>query len=147
MVSSSTRSTTGPPAVKEPAREFINSLDLSARMRVFVQIDKLKKGNPGQGHGVGKVNELVIDVGPGFRVYYALVDKLTLILLLTAGDKHPAGGYQECKGVLARSPHERKESRDGKGREGEGKGSCERERSKAWQKIKLVLSALALPNI
>ncbi|WP_413578589.1 type II toxin-antitoxin system RelE/ParE family toxin [Bdellovibrio sp. HCB290] len=74
-------------AGKEPAREFIASLDIKARMRVFAQIDRLKEGNSGSGHGVGGISELRIDYGPGYRVYYVIVQGLALILLLTAGDK------------------------------------------------------------
>lgn len=72
---------------KEPAREFISSLDKQARARVFAQVDRLKAGNKGKGHGVGKVQELVIDAGPGYRVYYSLVESGELILLIVAGDK------------------------------------------------------------
>ena len=71
----------------EPAKAFIHSLDQRMRARVFVQIDRLKSGNPGRGHGVGKVQELVIDAGPGYRVYYTIVESGEVILLLVAGDK------------------------------------------------------------
>jgi len=36
-------------AGREPARDFINGLDLVPKMRVFAQIDMLKKGNVGHG--------------------------------------------------------------------------------------------------
>lgn len=72
---------------REPAREFISSLDKRAKAKIFVQIDRAKLGNPGQGHGVGGISELIIDDGPGYRVYYAIVDGLTLLLLLAAGTK------------------------------------------------------------
>ncbi len=72
---------------REPAREYINSLDKAARARVFVQVDRLKTGNPGRGHGVGKVQELIIDSGPGYRVYYSIVESGEILLLLIAGDK------------------------------------------------------------
>ena len=72
---------------REPARDFIGSLDPVAKARVFLQIDRLKKGNAGKGHGVGGVSELVIDYGPGYRVYYVVVNGRALILLLTAGSK------------------------------------------------------------
>lgn len=72
---------------REPAREYITALDASVKARVFVQIDRLKMGNPGRGHGVGSVQELVIDLGPGYRVYYSIVESGEMILLLVAGDK------------------------------------------------------------
>jgi putative addiction module killer protein len=71
----------------EPAREYIASLDKMARARVFVQLDRLKAGNPGKGHGVGRVQELKIDYGPGYRVYYSIVESGEVVLLLVAGDK------------------------------------------------------------
>lgn len=73
---------------KQPAKEFIDSLDKAAWAKVVVQIDRLASGNKSHGHGVGGgVSELVIDFGPGYRVYYAIVEGKTLILLLTAGNK------------------------------------------------------------
>lgn len=72
---------------QEPAREFLTGLDKAPKAKVFVQIDRLKAGNSGKGHGVGGVSELIIDDGPGYRVYYSIVDGMALILLLTAGTK------------------------------------------------------------
>ena len=47
----------------------------------------LKTGNFGAAKSLGDgVFELRLDFGPGYRVYYAL-EKKTLILLLTGGDK------------------------------------------------------------
>ncbi len=72
---------------REPAREFISSLDKVARLKIFTQIDRAKTGNFSHGHGVGGISELVIDFGPGYRVYYAIVENDMIILLLTAGTK------------------------------------------------------------
>ena len=72
----------------EVYREWINGLkDLAGRARVQVRVDRLVHGNPGQ-HRVltGGVCELKIDVGPGYRVYYAERSGV-LIVLLAGGDK------------------------------------------------------------
>ena len=61
--------------------------DLRGRARVQARIERLAAGNPGQ-HRVLKhgVSELKVDVGPGYRVYYAQRQEV-LIVLLCGGDK------------------------------------------------------------
>lgn len=50
-------------------------------------MDRLVHGNPGQHRALtGGVNELKIDVGPGYRVYYT-ERKGVLVILLAGGDK------------------------------------------------------------
>lgn len=52
-----------------------------------MRLKRLASGNPGDVRPVGKgVSELRIDMGPGYRVYYA-ADGDELILLLAGGDK------------------------------------------------------------
>jgi putative addiction module killer protein len=72
----------------EVFRKWIDGLkDRSGRARVLVRIDRLIAGNPGQHRVLADgVCELKIDVGPGYRVYYALRGS-TLLLLLAGGDK------------------------------------------------------------
>ena len=72
---------------REPAKEFISGLEKLPRLKIFSQIDRAKLGNFGKGHGVGGISELVIDYGPGYRVYYSIVENNLVILLLTAGTK------------------------------------------------------------
>ena len=61
--------------------------DRGAKLRIQVRIDRLAFGNPGQ-HRVlaGGVNELKIDHGPGYRVYYVQQGE-TVVILLCGGDK------------------------------------------------------------
>jgi putative addiction module killer protein len=48
---------------------------------------RIQLGNFGDHKYIGEgVSELRIDVGPGYRVYYAVSGK-TVIVILTAGDK------------------------------------------------------------
>jgi putative addiction module killer protein len=50
-------------------------------------LDRIQLGNLGDYRSVGSgVFELKIDYGPGYRVYFAQVDSL-IILLLCGGDK------------------------------------------------------------
>lgn len=61
--------------------------DLTGRARVLMRIDRLIHGNPGAHRNLTEgVSELKIDVGPGYRVYYALRGDV-LLLLLIGGDK------------------------------------------------------------
>ena len=61
--------------------------DLTGRARVLMRVDRLIHGNPGAHRNLTEgVSELKIDVGPGYRVYYALRGDV-LLLLLIGGDK------------------------------------------------------------
>ena len=61
--------------------------DLQGRARIDIRIKRLADGNPGDVRPVGKgVSELRIDVGPGYRVYYATRGD-EFIVLLAGGDK------------------------------------------------------------
>ena len=72
-------------------RRWIDSLkDLEGRARILVRIDRLAHGNTGS-HRVLKcgLRELKIDVGPGYRVYYA--QRGNILVLLLGGDKSSQG--------------------------------------------------------
>jgi putative addiction module killer protein len=73
---------------KEPARDWLTSLkDHKGQARIYTRIERAESGNFGDHRPVGDgVMELRVDVGPGYRVYYAL-DGTEIILLLLAGNK------------------------------------------------------------
>jgi putative addiction module killer protein len=61
--------------------------DRAGRARILVRVERLIAGNPGAHRRLhGNVSELKIDVGPGYRVYYAQFGT-RLLLLLGGGDK------------------------------------------------------------
>jgi putative addiction module killer protein len=68
--------------------EWIDSLqDIKAQARIAARLLRLENGNFGDCRPVGEgVWELRIDWGPGYRVYYAIVEK-RVILLCEGGDK------------------------------------------------------------
>jgi len=69
------------------AKWFARLKDIRAKARVDIRIRRLSLGNPGDVRPVGKgVSELRIDVGKGYRVYFAQRGE-QLILLLVGGDK------------------------------------------------------------
>ncbi len=61
--------------------------DRQAKARIEVRIRRLSLDNPGQYRSLKNgINELKIDYGPGYRVYYTYRNQ-TLVLLLCGGDK------------------------------------------------------------
>jgi putative addiction module killer protein len=61
--------------------------DASVRARVQLRIDRVESGNFGDSKSLGSgLHELRIYVGPGFRIYYAMLES-TGALLLCGGDK------------------------------------------------------------
>ena len=61
--------------------------DRQTKARIEVRIRRLSLDNPGQYRSLKNgINELKIDYGPGYRVYYTLRNQ-TLVLLLCGGDK------------------------------------------------------------
>ncbi len=61
--------------------------DLKAKARIAARIDRLAVGSLGDCKPLtGGVAELRVDYGPGYRVYFARVGKVVL-LLLGGGDK------------------------------------------------------------
>lgn len=71
-----------------PFSEWLTSLhDARARAKVRVRLDRIRLGNFGDCRGVGEgVQELRIDYGPGYRVYFGQVG-LTIVILLCGGEK------------------------------------------------------------
>lgn len=69
-------------------RAWIEGLaDAEGRWRVLRRVNRLMEGHPGSHRYLGKgLFELKIDVGPGYRVYYALHGSGRFVLL-AGGDK------------------------------------------------------------
>lgn len=75
-------------AGERPYEAWVLSLrDAGTRSRVEKRIVKLRRGNPGDFKFVGEgVYELRLDIGPGYRIYFAFSGR-RLVLLLCGGDK------------------------------------------------------------
>ena len=76
-------------------QEYLNSMkDIKARIAILRRIDRAAKGNFGDHRENirGGVCELKIDIGPGYRVYYAVFNNTMVLLLLNAGTKKDQQG-------------------------------------------------------
>lgn len=72
---------------ESPFEEWMMSRrDVQTRMRLYRRINKLRQGNPGDFKKVDGIIELREDFAGGLRIYCAIVDSETL-LLLCGGDK------------------------------------------------------------
>lgn len=72
----------------EQFRSWLNALrDRKARLRIDDRLRRLASGNAGDTKSVGDgLQELRLNFGPGYRVYYIWRDGV-LIILLNGGDK------------------------------------------------------------
>ncbi|WP_296000565.1 type II toxin-antitoxin system RelE/ParE family toxin [Rugamonas sp.] len=73
---------------KDHYQEWLNSLrDRQAKIAVIRRVARLETGLAGDRKSVrGGILELRVDVGAGYRIYYAFVDR-TVILLTCGGNK------------------------------------------------------------
>lgn len=71
-----------------PLTDWLSTLrDVQAKIAIRRRIDRFEAGNPGKTRYLRDgVSELKIDMGPGYRVYYAQHGK-TIVLLLCGGSK------------------------------------------------------------
>jgi putative addiction module killer protein len=76
------------PQGEAPFESWLDALrDRQARRRIRQRLDRIKLGNFGDCRSVGDgVYEFRLDYGPGYRVYFAQVGSL-ILLLLCGGDK------------------------------------------------------------
>jgi putative addiction module killer protein len=67
---------------------WLNRLrDANAVARIAVRIRRMEMGNPGDSRSVGHgVQEIRIDYGPGYRIYY-VHREAQIVILLCGGDK------------------------------------------------------------
>ncbi len=76
------------PNGQRPFIEWLESIqDIRTQDRIQARADRLKFGNFSDYKPVGDgVCELRLNFGPGYRIYFGMVDR-TIVLLLCGGDK------------------------------------------------------------
>ncbi|HSX11111.1 MAG TPA: type II toxin-antitoxin system RelE/ParE family toxin [Chlamydiales bacterium] len=93
-----------------PYLEWEAGLDTVARAAVRIRINRVRLGNFGDSHSVGKIpglHELRLRLGPGYRIYFGKI-KDTIVIILCGGDKRSQGRdikkaeqyWQICKDSL-----------------------------------------------
>ena len=96
---------------KCPFRDWLKSLDIGVQARIQARVLRFETGNLGDHKSVGDgVREARLDFGPGYRLYFARVG--SVILLLAGGDK-----ASQAKDIAAAKRYWndfRKESKRGK---------------------------------
>ena len=72
---------------REPFQEWLRGLkDRDGRAKIRIRLNRVEQGNFGKHKGVGEgVIELIIDFGPGYRVYVG--EDGDQVILLCGGDK------------------------------------------------------------
>lgn len=66
---------------------WLAKLDKPVRIRIRARVSRLEVGNFGDTKPIGSgAGELRLDFGPGYRVYYGVLDGV-LVILLGGGDK------------------------------------------------------------
>ena len=73
---------------RSPFTEWLESIrDFSTRSRIERRLDRLTHGNFGRYKSIGDgMFELILDFGPGYRIYFGEINQTT-VLLLCGGDK------------------------------------------------------------
>jgi putative addiction module killer protein len=73
---------------RAPFTEWLDSLrDSRGRVKIRTRLNRIRLGNFGDSTSVGEgVEELRVDFGPGYRVYYGQAG-VKVVLLLCGGDK------------------------------------------------------------
>jgi putative addiction module killer protein len=72
---------------RSPFGHWFDRLNEETQARVVVALDRLERGNPGTAKSVGAgVQELRLDFGPGYRIYFGR-DGDRLVILLCGGSK------------------------------------------------------------
>jgi putative addiction module killer protein len=98
------------PDGRKPFQEWIDSLnDYDAQARVLVRLERVRLGSLGDWKSVGEgVQELRINVGPGYRVYFGQDGQLIVILLCGGKDLtvwreegYSAEGHRRREEILA----------------------------------------------
>ena len=74
----------------ETFKKWLDKLkDRVAKARILDRIKRLQEGNFGEVKGITNgqgVKEMILDFGPGYRIYYKEI-KVTVVLLLVGGTK------------------------------------------------------------
>ena len=87
---------------KIPVKEWLKNFDISVRMRFYDRLLRIEENNNfGDFKNIdSEISELRFKFGSGYRIYYAEIDNI-VVLLLNAGDKkRQSNDIQKAKEYL-----------------------------------------------
>ena len=83
--------------------------DTTTRTKIVKSINRMKFGNFGDSRPAGNgVSELCLYYGPGYRVYYARVDKATILILYVGDKSTQSADIEYAKRYLSQYKKDRK---------------------------------------
>ncbi len=81
--------------------------DARAKAVIFSRLDRAAKGNFGDAKALsGGIAEMRVDVGPGYRIYYARRGEVTYLLLVGGDKATQTRDIQRAKALLQSLPKE-----------------------------------------
>lgn len=81
--------------------------DSRTKAVIFNRLDRAAKGNFGDSKALaGGISEMRVDVGPGYRIYYARRAEVVYLLLLGGDKTTQARDIQRAKALLKSLPKE-----------------------------------------
>ena len=84
---------------REPFTEWYDSLrDPKTQNRINRRLERIETGNLGEYKSVGTgVFELILDFGPGYRIYFGEVDNIIVLLLCGGGKRSQDRDIERAK--------------------------------------------------
>ncbi len=89
------------PSHKLPFNDWLEKLDILTRQRIRMKLERLSLGNFSNCKSIGgSVFELKIDFGPGYRVYYSLIDSPNILVLFAGSKKTQQRDIEQARKFL-----------------------------------------------
>jgi putative addiction module killer protein len=85
-----------------PIDEFLESVrDKKARGRILSHIDRMERGLIGDWKEVGGIYELRLSFGPGYRIYYGVLETVHIVLAGGSDKSGQTNAIAEAKTLYA----------------------------------------------
>lgn len=94
------------PNGRNPFREWHERLDSEATVKVNTAIERLKQGNDSRLKWISGIGELIVDWGPGYRIY--LAEEGESVVLLFGGGVKRTQQADIDRARLLKAEHDRK---------------------------------------
>lgn len=86
---------------RKPYIEWLNKLDENVRATVRSRINRVRLGNFGECRSIkgniSGIGELVLDFGPGYRIYYGKKSEVSIVILIGGIKKSQVRDIEKAK--------------------------------------------------